>query len=266
PDGGRGPRLPGRAPAGARDLARGRRLRHPPLRAVARELHPVLDQLELLGLREEGAVADLPRPERVYPRGLPRPARGLRALAGPRGARDRPGVRGSAALLGTRDARGPLHAGFAHGALRLLRAVRDLERQLVPVPRLGLRAPRLRSRRRSPAYVQRLAVHRSQPAGEGRRGAAPGARAQETGRAVRDISLEGQRWPLRGASRGGPGAGRDTGLEVGRLPLVQERAPGRSRAGLRGIGERGGETHLPAGLRGPPARDPASAPRRAARA
>src|SRR5207247_114786 len=55
-------------------------------------------------------------------------------------------------------------------------------------------------------------------------------------------------------------------LERGRLPLVQARAPGRSPAGLRRVGERGGEARVPDGLLGGAARDPAPVARRAARA
>jgi hypothetical protein len=75
---------------------------------------------------------------------------------------------------------GPLHAGLADGAVRLLHPVRSLERDVVSVPRLGLLAAEPRARRAAPRDDERLAVHREVEAHQGRGGEASGARAPVT--------------------------------------------------------------------------------------
>ena len=225
PGGGGGPRHAARDAADARGLADRRRAHHPALRAVARHLHPVVDQVELLGVRGQGALAVVPRAERSPEGRLPGSPRRLRAHPRARGRRDHPRLREPATVLRALDAGRPLHAGVAHGAVHLLRAVGDLDRRLVPVPGLGLRPPRSGEGRAPPPHDERLAVHRAQRGGEGGGGEGAGPRTRGGDRAVRAVSRAGQRRAL--CDPASASADADRAAPTGRRPRTAgSSAPG----------------------------------------
>jgi hypothetical protein len=96
----------GHVPACGRGRVRsGGAPRHPALRAAARDVHPVVDPLELLRLRGQDDVAHPERDLGRAPGGLPFAAGRLRARPGERSARNRAGIREPAAVLRPLDAR-----------------------------------------------------------------------------------------------------------------------------------------------------------------
>ena len=123
---------------GARARAAGRGARR---RVVARAA--VLDRLELLGARGQGAVARLERALRADPRRRRRPAGQRRVRPAPRARRLAADVRDAVLLLGPRDARGRLQPGEhddAPGLLPGLGAVRALAEPVPQPPLLALRS------------------------------------------------------------------------------------------------------------------------------